>query len=77
MAEDGPGGFAEWMVPAVTGREVAVTRRMVLDGRGELGSAHARLAASALGVSERTVSSWLSVARREGRLSAGSPRGLV
>lgn len=73
MAEHGPGGFAEWVVPAGVGREAAVTRLMALDGRGELGSAHVRLTASALGVSERTVWSWLSVARREGRVSARTP----
>jgi hypothetical protein len=33
----------------------------------ELSTAHVRLVASALGVSERTVWSWLSAARHEGR----------
>ncbi|MFE1558125.1 Mu transposase C-terminal domain-containing protein [Streptomyces sp. NPDC058734] len=73
MADSDAGGFTEWVVPAVAGREAAVTRLMALDGRGELGSAHVRLTASALGVSERTVWSWVSVARREGRLSARAP----
>ncbi|GLX30140.1 hypothetical protein Slala02_59600 [Streptomyces lavendulae subsp. lavendulae] len=68
MADSDAGGFTEWVVPAVAGREAAVTRLMALDGRGELGSVHVRLTASALGVSERTVWSWVSVARREGRL---------
>ncbi|MFC9056709.1 Mu transposase C-terminal domain-containing protein [Streptomyces sp. NPDC057074] len=40
---------------------------LALDGRGELGTAHVRLVASAVGVSERTVWNWLAVARREGR----------
>ncbi|WP_251057277.1 transposase family protein [Streptomyces sp. ISL-94] len=69
MAQSGLGGFADWVVPAVVEREAAVTRLMVLDGRGELASGHVRLTASALGVSERTVWNWLSVARREGRLT--------
>ncbi|MFI9185218.1 Mu transposase C-terminal domain-containing protein [Streptomyces goshikiensis] len=73
MTDSGPDGFVEWVVPAGAGRETAVSRLMALDGRGELGSVHVRLAASALGVSERTVWSWLSVARREGRLSARTP----
>ncbi|WP_244184598.1 integrase catalytic domain-containing protein, partial [Streptomyces cellostaticus] len=77
MTEHGPGGFTEWVVPAVAGREAAVTRLMALDGRGELGSAHVRLTAAALDVSERTVWNWLSVARREGRLAARTPERAV
>lgn len=46
---------------------------VALDGRGELTTAHARLVARALGVSLRTVWSWLAVARCEGRLSACTP----
>ncbi|WP_425337997.1 Mu transposase C-terminal domain-containing protein [Streptomyces violaceorubidus] len=42
-------------------------RLLALDGRDELTTAHVRLVASALCVSERTVWNWLSVARREGR----------
>ncbi|MFF4012307.1 Mu transposase C-terminal domain-containing protein [Streptomyces sp. NPDC001717] len=38
-----------------------------LDARDELTSAHVRLVATALQVSERTVWSWLSAGRREGR----------
>ncbi|MFJ7209291.1 Mu transposase C-terminal domain-containing protein [Streptomyces sp. NPDC098789] len=67
MADSDAGGFTEWVVPAGVGREAALTRLMALDVRGELGSAHVRLTASALGVSERTVWDWLSVARCEGR----------
>lgn len=73
MADSDAGGFTDWVVPAGVGREAALTRLMALDGRGELASVHVRLTASALDVSERTVWSWLSVARREGRLSARPP----
>ncbi|MFE5833443.1 Mu transposase C-terminal domain-containing protein [Streptomyces sp. NPDC056488] len=58
---------------AGAGREDAVSRLVALDARGELTTAHARLVAKALGVSLRTVWSWVSVARREGRLSARTP----
>ncbi|MFF8401692.1 Mu transposase C-terminal domain-containing protein [Streptomyces sp. NPDC015684] len=44
-----------------------MSRLLVLDGRGELCTAHVRLVAAAVGVSERTVWNWLSVARCEGR----------
>ncbi|MFE6744146.1 Mu transposase C-terminal domain-containing protein [Streptomyces tubercidicus] len=40
---------------------------LVLDARDELTSAHVRLVAGALQVSERTVWSWLAAARSEGR----------
>ncbi|MEU8943680.1 Mu transposase C-terminal domain-containing protein [Streptomyces goshikiensis] len=50
-----------------------MARLMELDSRGELTTAHVRLVASALGVSLRTVWSWVAVARREGRLSARTP----
>lgn len=50
-----------------------MARLLSLDSRGELTTDHARLVAEALGVSLRTVWSWLSVARREGRLSARTP----
>ncbi|MGW8871339.1 Mu transposase C-terminal domain-containing protein, partial [Streptomyces sp. NPDC055768] len=73
MTDSGPDGFSEWVVPAAEGREAAVTRLMALDGRGELASVHVRLTALALAVSERTVWTWLAVARREGRLSACMP----
>ncbi|MFZ3491943.1 transposase [Streptomyces sp. 5.8] len=73
MADSDAGGFTDWVVPAGVGREAAVMRLMALDGRGELGSAHVRLTASALDVSERTVWNWVAVARREGRLSARTP----
>jgi putative transposase len=43
---------------------------MVLDERGELTTAHVRLVASAVGVSERTVWNWVAAARTEGRLTA-------
>ncbi|MET9080140.1 transposase family protein [Streptomyces sp. NPDC004232] len=55
------------------GREGAVARLVALDSRGELTTDHARLVAEALGVSLRTVWSWVAVARREGRLSARRP----
>lgn len=60
-------GAGSWdaVLPGGVGREAAVTRLLVLDGRGELSTAHVRLMASALGVSERTVWNWVSVARRE------------
>ncbi len=73
MTDSGPDGFSEWVVPAAEGREAAVTRLMALDGRGELASVHVRLTALALAVLERTVWTWLAVARREGRLSACMP----
>ncbi len=50
-----------------------MARLLALDSRGELTTDHARLVAGALGVSLRTVWSWVSVARREGRLSARTP----
>src|SRR4051812_34970591 len=65
-AEQSPGS-CDAVVPVGVGRESAVTRLLTLDGRGELRTAHVRLVASALNVSERTVWNWLSVARREGR----------
>ncbi|WP_311574679.1 transposase family protein [Streptomyces lancefieldiae] len=50
-----------------------MARLVALDSRGELTTDHARLVAEALGVSLRTVWSWVAVARREGRLSARTP----
>ncbi|WP_443065923.1 transposase [Streptomyces sp. NBC_00503] len=55
-------------MPVAVVREAAVARLMSLDSRGELTSAHVRLVASVSGVSERTVWSWLSVGRSEGRM---------
>lgn len=46
-----------------------MARLLALDARGELTTGHARLVASALGVSLRTVWNWVAVARREGCLS--------
>ncbi|MER5642778.1 Mu transposase C-terminal domain-containing protein [Kitasatospora sp. NPDC002227] len=43
---------------------------MDLDSRGELTTAHVRLVASAMGVTERAVWYWVAAARTEGRLSA-------
>ncbi|MEW2531115.1 transposase, partial [Streptomyces sp. NPDC047071] len=57
------------VVPRLLGRQQAVTRLLALDERGELTTAHARLVASSLGVSLRTVWRWLEAARHEGRLS--------
>ncbi|WP_265935527.1 Mu transposase C-terminal domain-containing protein [Actinacidiphila bryophytorum] len=54
-----------------------MARLVALDGRGELSSGHVRLAASAAGVSERTVWNWLAVARREGRLGRRARAGFV
>ncbi|GAA2288411.1 hypothetical protein GCM10010145_68490 [Streptomyces ruber] len=55
------------VLPRGAGRGAAVARLLALDEQGELSTAHVRLMASALDVSERTVWNWLSVARREGR----------
>ncbi|GGO99778.1 hypothetical protein [Wenjunlia tyrosinilytica] len=55
---------------AVVGRQGAVARLMALDGRGELATAHVRLVAVALGITERTVWNWVSAARSEGRFQA-------
>ncbi|MFJ8313126.1 MULTISPECIES: Mu transposase C-terminal domain-containing protein [unclassified Streptomyces] len=44
-----------------------MARLLVLDGRGELTTEHARLAAAGAGVTLRTVWRWLQVARVEGR----------
>nr|WP_256178680.1 Mu transposase C-terminal domain-containing protein [Kitasatospora aureofaciens] len=52
------------------GREGAVARLIDLDSRSELTTAHVRLVASALGVTERAVWYWVTAARTEGRLSA-------
>ncbi|WP_234321874.1 transposase family protein [Streptomyces xanthophaeus] len=73
MSDQVPGGedMSRWWLGA--GREGAVARLLALDSRGELTTDHARLVAGALGVSLRTVWSWVSVARREGRLSARTP----
>lgn len=59
-------------VPGLLGREQAVSRLLVLDGRGELTTEHVRLVAGSVGVSLRSVWRWLEVARREGRTG---PRG--
>ncbi|MER6302342.1 transposase family protein [Kitasatospora sp. NPDC001539] len=57
--------------PAVVlGREGSVARLMDRDSRGELTTAHVRLFASAMGVTERAVWYWLAAARTEGRLSS-------
>ncbi|MFF5344106.1 Mu transposase C-terminal domain-containing protein [Streptomyces althioticus] len=64
---DAEEGFGSAVIPAGVSREVAVSRLLALEGRDELSTAHVRLAASAVGVSERTVWNWLSAARREGR----------
>ncbi|MCY0935165.1 Mu transposase C-terminal domain-containing protein [Streptomyces sp. H34-S4] len=45
-----------------------MARLLALDVRGDLSTAHVRMVASALGVSERTVWNWLSAGRREGRM---------
>nr|WP_051967386.1 Mu transposase C-terminal domain-containing protein [Kitasatospora mediocidica] len=49
------------------GRPASVPRLLALDACGELTSAHVRLAAEALGCSERTVWRWLAQARATGR----------
>ncbi|MFE1442927.1 Mu transposase C-terminal domain-containing protein [Streptomyces sp. NPDC058739] len=46
-----------------------MVRLLVLDGRGELTTAHVRAVARGAGVSVRTVWNWLAVARAEGRLT--------
>ena len=53
---------------AAAGREASVARLMDLDSRGELTTAHVRLVASAMGVTERAVWYWLAAVRTEGRL---------
>lgn len=67
MAGEGPDA-GDVVMPVAVVREAAVARLMSLDSRGELTSAHVRLVASVSGVSERTVWSWLSVGRSEGRM---------
>nr|BFD88346.1 hypothetical protein StreXyl84_77470 [Streptomyces sp. Xyl84] len=49
------------------GREQAVSRLLALDKTGSLSTEHARLVASSVGVSLRTVWRWLEAARVEGR----------
>ncbi|MDH6580725.1 transposase family protein [Kitasatospora sp. MAP5-34] len=61
---------------ALVSREGTVSRLMALDGHGELATVHVRLAATASGVSERTVWNWLAAARTQGRLTAQA-RGTV
>lgn len=58
------------MVSRSLGREQAVARLLVLDGRGELAAEHVRLVAAVVGVSPRTVRRWLDAARqgRTGRV---------
>jgi putative transposase len=55
--------------PSASGRAAAMPRLLDLDSRGELGAAHVRLVAQALGKSERTVWRWLAAAREDHRLA--------
>ncbi|MFF9349254.1 hypothetical protein [Streptomyces sp. NPDC014734] len=54
-------------MPRLLGREQAVSRLLALDETGSLSTAHARLVASSMGVSLRSVWRWLEAARVEGR----------
>ncbi|MFD5416415.1 ISNCY family transposase, partial [Streptomyces nojiriensis] len=58
------------VLSARLGREAAVPRLIALDQRNQLLTVHVKLAAQALGRSERTVWRWLAKARRTGRHTA-------
>ncbi|MET7639857.1 Mu transposase C-terminal domain-containing protein [Streptomyces sp. NPDC005438] len=60
------------VLSARPGREAAVPRLIALDRRNQLLTVHVKLAAQALGRSERTVWRWLAEARRTGRHTAQS-----
>jgi putative transposase len=64
-AEAARGGLPETSRTALRG--VAVRRLLALRVRGELATGHVRVAADALGVSERTVWRWLAEAGRDER----------
>lgn len=70
MEDGGAVGAARGGLPAASRtalRGVAVRRLLALRVRGELTAGHVRVAADALGVSERTVWRWLAAASRDER----------